>query len=365
MNVLVLHIVDRSSGGVPVAAATYIANSPPGVRHAVCVPLRAGEPPAAFDASDDVEFFDLGSTSPVRYWRRVRALARTLRPSIVHAHSSVPGVVTRVSLSSRRVPIIYSPHGFAFERTTSSTMSRFAVRAIETLLGLNTTLIAACGRGELSVARRVGRFARGVDWVPNTASIDNFAGRYSSGFDDGAAVRVSMLGRVSPQKDPAYFRTTIDRMRRYGVAVEATWIGGSEAPDEPLPAALSGIVVSGWLARNDVAKALAATDLYVHSAAWEGFPIAVLDAHSAGCAILVRNISAFEGIDPLLTVEGGLDLFLEAVGGGAYLQWAQDNRSRWDEYVREQDVDHQRAALTRIWGPSGSDRERGARSGEA
>ncbi|MFX7785070.1 glycosyltransferase, partial [Acinetobacter baumannii] len=69
------------------------------------------------------------------------------------------------------------------------------------------------------------------------------------------------------------------------VTVAATWIGDG-------PSSAPRVRVPGWAARDDVRAELAELDVYFHTAAWEGFPIAILDAAAMGLPILARRIPA-------------------------------------------------------------------------
>ena len=96
-----------------------------------------------------------------------------------------------------------------------------------------------------------------------------------------------MLGRWAAQKDPDYFRARVQELRAaLAEPVEARWIGSADGGaaaaghDEPR------VHVTGWLPATEVAVQLRELDLYLHTAAWEGFPIALLDAHAVGAPIL-------------------------------------------------------------------------------
>src|SRR6476660_5545947 len=45
---------------------------------------------------------------------RLRRIVRNYRPDVVHLHSSKAGVLGRVAARLEGVPVVYSPHNFAF-----------------------------------------------------------------------------------------------------------------------------------------------------------------------------------------------------------------------------------------------------------
>jgi glycosyltransferase involved in cell wall biosynthesis len=94
------------------------------------------------------------------------------------------------------------------------------------------------------------------------------------------------------------FADVVTALRATGVPVEATWVGDGE--DEAALAALqqAHVRLTGWLPSQRVPALLAEQSLYVHTAAWEAGPIAVLDAMAAGVVVVARRIDAYEGLLP-------------------------------------------------------------------
>ena len=59
--------------------------------------------------------------------------------------------------------------------------------------------------------------------------------------------------------------------------------------------------MTGWLSRSQALGWLASADVYVHTAAWEGLPVSVLEAAALGLPIVARRIPALEPLRlPLL-----------------------------------------------------------------
>jgi glycosyltransferase involved in cell wall biosynthesis len=78
---------------------------------------------------------------------RLHRLIRTIRPDIIHAHSSKAGLVRVLAPFHRGTPIIYTPHGFGFLQENLPAPKRLLISSVEHLL-------AACG-GEIVACRRV------------------------------------------------------------------------------------------------------------------------------------------------------------------------------------------------------------------
>ncbi|WP_448719867.1 glycosyltransferase [Microbacterium natoriense] len=345
-EIRVLHVVDRVSGGVPIAVATYIKNSPTNVENHVLSPFDAHGKPAAVWHSVDAHHHDLGSGLAARL-RAVRRTSRSLRPAVVHSHSSFGGVYGRVSASRRQSMLVYTPHCFSFARTDLALLPRLVYRAVEWALGWRTDLVAACSPGEANLASSLSSIGHRVDVIPNVASVG--AIRSWKRASANRPLRIGMLGRVSIQKDPHYFNDLVERLRQLDIAVEPVWIGdGPTAEVDKLRAAQ--IHVTGWLSGDDLRDQLCGLDVYVHSAAWEGFPLAVLDAHAVGLPILVRPIPAFGRLTKIQATDEGLaDLATALTDDASFERWRTANRVAWTDSLSMNSATEQRNALSRIW----------------
>lgn len=105
-----------------------------------------------------------------RYARIVRAL----RPDLIHAHSSKAGGIARLGkIANPRVPVLYTPHGYAFAGYFEHEAERFAYRQAERAMsGLTRFVIAVCaaeGRLAESVCPpgRVRVVHNGIDQAPS------------------------------------------------------------------------------------------------------------------------------------------------------------------------------------------------------
>jgi glycosyltransferase involved in cell wall biosynthesis len=101
---------------------------------------------------------------------------------------------------------------------------------------------------------------------------------------------VVAVGRLEAQKSPLRFLDHAPRIRAATPAVQMRWIGsGRLAADWDRKATADNLndFVKRIDWRNDVRQLLPAYDLFLHTAAFEGLPLAILEAMAAGlpCAI--------------------------------------------------------------------------------
>lgn len=292
----VIHVTESFGGGVAAAIRDYCRNSPDAEHHLVFAP-RDDAP------VDPIDMGRFASVTELRagHFRRMSDLRRYVRKhpnAVIHAHSSFAGAYVRAAImKSERRPIIYTPHCYGFERRDIGASTRSLFWLLERVFSFNTSAFAACSKREQALSDWPLAPARSVH-VPNVASSDVVSP--SRLIEIGRVRNVVGAGRLGPQKDPVFFRDCIRALRDAGYEIEATWIGGGD-PDTELMLTKAGISITGWLSRPDVLERLKAADVYIHSAKWEGFPIAVLEASLMGIPIVARDIAAFTEIEmPLL-----------------------------------------------------------------
>lgn len=301
----ILHVVEAFGGGVAAAVRDYVRDLPEARHHIVC---RLRPEADALDSSWREEF---ASVTPIHgghlsALRTVRGAIRSLRPQVVHSHSSYAGVWARVAAAGMSdVRSVYTPHAWAFAREDRSGISRAGYRAVERTLIRRTDVLAGCSRAELGPARTWGAAAELV-YIPNIAHSAAPAQPLVEWDAEHGPLLVGS-GRLAQQKDPLWFRDAVAALRAEGFAVRALWIGGG---DEDLKRELvaAGIGVTGWVGPEDVQRFLAQADLYLHTAAWEGFPITVLEAEELGRPVLVRGIQAFDEVQMPVVLAAPQDL---------------------------------------------------------
>ena len=289
----ILHVCESYAGGVRAAIMDYVS-AVPEAEHHLLYATRADAPIQV----DDLNVYSSVQKMPEGHLHRVRAIrevASQRQFKAVHAHSSFAGAYTRAAIRRGRDRIVYTPHCYAFERRDLSRSARQVYHTIEHLLALNTSVIAACSPRELSLSQwKVA--SPTIKLLPNIApnGIDKLAGSRAE-FDPHSPIKLVAGGRASKQKDPSFYFECIKAARDAGIDLEATWIGGND--ELAREGAAHGVTVTGWLEREDNLRRVSTADLYVHSAAWEGFPVAVLESVAMGVPTLVRAIPAFEGTD--------------------------------------------------------------------
>ena len=241
-----------------------------------------------------------GSRSPLADLRALRSLDRMLvrdPVDVIHCHSSKAGVLGRLVGARHGIPVVYSPHCFAFLRDLGP-LARLLPAAVERMLApLTSAYVCVCEaerRAALKLAlappERTHRIYNGVpdplvDTRPEQALLD-FKG-------DGV-----LIGAV----------TVLRRQKRLDVLIDAIPTVLARAPharvaiigNGPMQARLQERAAANGLSQDPrfaffpftppSGRYMSALDLYVLSSAWEAMPVGILEALSWGVPQVVTNV---------------------------------------------------------------------------
>lgn len=340
MTPRILHVVESYGAGVAQAVNSFVAGTPE-FEHHLMYRVRTGEYiPAGererFASAREVIAGPLGAA------RALRAIVRNVRPDVVHAHSSYSGALVRVLLRRGAIPIVYSPHCFAFERLDLPAAIRGVVRLCERALAQNTSVFAVCSAREIALAGAIGGH-RPALLVPNAPVV-----RPSAPAAESADPELATVGRAGAQKDPQFFGAVVDQVRRTVPGLRSVWIGdGDQRARTGLVDA--GVSVTGWLSRDAVHERLASARLMVHTARWEGSPMVIHEAHALGVPVVVRDIPAFA--DAPAEVRAASVGALAALAAEVLLdpQRRAANLEAWERHLAKSTLEDQSEALRRVY----------------
>lgn len=245
--------------------------------------------------------------------RQVGLVASAAGADVVHAHSSWAGVYTRLAPSS--VPIVYQPHCYKFADPRCGALSRRAYRSAERLLARRGAVTVAVGAQELLLAENLR--ARDVTLVPNRSALP-WRTR-----DLVAAARptVVTVGRASRQKNPDLFGEIAEQVLQAMPHASVRWIGDGD-PDAVARLRRRGVDVTGWLDQEALMRELDRATVYVHTADYEGFPIAILDAAARDLPVIAREAPYLIGTP--------VETYSDALGGAQLTLGLLSSGVRWE-----------------------------------
>jgi len=253
----------------------------------------------------------------------VISLAKIFRKekfTVVHTHSSKAGITGRIAAHLAGVPVvIHTIHGFPFHGYQPRLM-RKAYTFLERLAAKFTTILIAVTEKDVEKGLRAGVGTKnqyriifcGIELEKfKNISADRSMLIEAAGFDKNSPV-VGMIACFKPQKSPLDFVLAADLVRQKIPSARFVAIGdGILRPDiEKLIAErrLGGIIkLLGW--RHDVPDLLSGMDVVVLTSKWEGLPLVVLQALSAGKPVVATAVDGTAGI-----IENGVNGFLVVPG---------------------------------------------------
>lgn len=286
----VLHVADCYAGGVSRAIETIAGLLP---EHEHFLAFDGEESPTASSGFAGAEQLRGGKCAKVIQLSRV---ARKYMPDVIHAHSSWAGMFARII--PMPAPVVYQPHCFVFDDPYRGRASKAVFRVAERILSRSSKVVLTLTNHEVRLAKSAGLKGQLVN-LPNVPTIADSL-HAPTERTDSIPFTVSMVGRLARQKDPLFFAEVADALRN-DQRFKFVWIGDGDLDYRRRLEGL-GVRVTGWLGPDRLFDELKSSSVYLHSAAYEGYPLSVLDAAALGCAIIVRKIPAFED-DQFLAVD--------------------------------------------------------------
>jgi glycosyltransferase involved in cell wall biosynthesis len=231
---------------------------------------------------------DLGAVA------RFARLIGEVRPDIVHAHSSKAGAVARLArLLHPHIPVVYTPHGYAFAGHFSRASERLAYLGVERALAPLASRVLCVSDAEAHLARSIGPGSR-IRVVHNGVP---------PAHDGPLDRRIADLARIGPVigaltllRPGKGLETLIDALPRVLAlqpAAQLALVG--EGPDLDALGArarLRGVAhaVHFLGPTAEPLSAMRAMDVFVHPSWAESFPYVTLEAMSLGRPIVATNV---------------------------------------------------------------------------
>jgi Glycosyltransferase len=319
----ILHVTEAYGGGVTSAINTYVAHSMQFDHYLfACVREEDKTGEEADGLFRNTFLVDRNFSALLKLKKVIKAL----QPDVIHLHSTYAGFFVRLMPFIKKTKVVYTPHGYAFLRNQHPLLLKLFYIA-EWILGPRTQVIAGCGRDEQNISKSFVNHRNTIELINVSGELPSVKGCVNK---TGIPI-ISMVGRISAQKDFDFFA---DVASKFESEVVFKWIGGGcESGHKTLTEA--GVIVTGWLTRQQVISELSNSSLYFHSAAWDGFPISVLEAAKLNIPIVLRGIGPFtaENLNVVTSVSAAEQEVRLCIGGDdAAIKRADFNRLEISRY---------------------------------
>ncbi len=243
----------------------------------------------------------------IAFWK-IYKLIKNGAYTIVHTHSSKPGVLGRLAGKLAGVPIIiHTIHGFPFHDFMNSVTRQFYI-SIERFLSRISNQIVTVSKLNLEKAVDLGLEKRskfiniysGIDFGKFDVKIDAEQKKKELRILNGEKI-VGMVGRLSEQKAPLDFVKAIPEVLKACKGVRFVIVGDGELKEKTLDLSKelnvdSKLMVLGF--REDVPELLQTFDVFVLTSLWEGLGRSLTEAMYTGRSVVATNV---EGVPELVT----------------------------------------------------------------
>jgi glycosyltransferase involved in cell wall biosynthesis len=253
-------------------------------------------------------------------YRKMKQLIADFKPDIVHSHAAKPGAIGRMAARAMKVPVIvHTYHGHVFHSYFHPVKTKIFIN-IERQLGKKTDAIIAISeqqKKELTVDFNIAP-ADKFHVVPLGLDLDKFridremkrkSFRDSFALNDDTVV-LTITGRLVPIKNHLLFLEGLHYLlRNTQQKIKAFIVGDGETRasletrarelgigfttekdvkhDQPL-------VFTSW--RSDIDHINAGSDIVVLTSFNEGTPVSLIEAQSAGKAVVSTRVGGIEDV---------------------------------------------------------------------
>jgi glycosyltransferase involved in cell wall biosynthesis len=299
VSIRVLHVVEAIEGGLSRHVAQVVRHVP-GEHHVALPAERVG----GFTDSTAVTTMTAAGAhlhvtpmrrSPTNFRNtialaRIRRLIRSLRPDVVHGHSSIGGAAARLAAAGTGTPRVYTPNGLLSSPAAFSIERRLG-RLTEALVAVSETEAEIAARRGLARPERIVVIPNGIELEDPGPPVLDLRARLGI---DGSTPLVGTIARLAPQKAPEVF---VRACARVAVEVpEARFVLVGEGPLARLVAAeLVAARLDGRMLHlrgvHGAATLLRQLDVFVLASRYEGGPYAPLEAMRAGTPVVVTDVT--------------------------------------------------------------------------
>jgi glycosyltransferase involved in cell wall biosynthesis len=235
--------------------------------------------------------------APLRALRRLDALLAEDPYDVLHCHSSKAGVLGRLVGARRGIPVVYSPHCFAFLRDLGP-LSRAIPAVAERLLApLTAAFVCVCEAERDAALRLTPATPARAHCIYNGVPAPPPDARPAQALLDfkGDGLLVGAMTVLREQKRLDVLLDAIPAVLAEVPHARFAIVGnGPLRPQLELQAAAAGLDTDPRFAffpfDPPAERYLSALDLYVLSSAWEAMPVGVLEALACGVPQVVTSV---------------------------------------------------------------------------
>ncbi|GHN40362.1 glycosyltransferase [Lactobacillus delbrueckii] len=244
--------------------------------------------------------------------KQIKKIVKQIKPDIVYAHSTKAGALTRIALMGMHIPVIYNPHGWAFNMAQSK-KKELAYRLIEKAQIPFTKKVVCISEAEMQSAiqkhicskDKIKIITNGIDFdlLDKVQPVT----RRDLGIPESAFV-VGQIGRLSEQKSPDVFVEMAEKIKKEIPNSFFVMVGDGNLEAEirrliKMKGLEDSFLITGWV--NNPTGYLNCFDVATLLSRREGFGLALVEYMYCGVPLVSTKVDAIpyvvdDGVDGLL-----------------------------------------------------------------
>lgn len=228
------------------------------------------------------------SFSDIRTAKKIRKVLKSLEPDLVYCHSSKGGGYGRLACIGMDIPVIYNPHGWAFNMQDCSPMKKNIFRWIERLLAFQTDVIVTISEwerwcaihGRICKKNKLKLVKSGIDVEGILKQrLSSVLSRKDCNIPEDAFV-IGSVARITIGKGYDLFVTVAAEIKRMMPNAFFVWVGDGESREEfETMIAERGLkesfLITGWI--DNTYDYIHLFDVATLFSRWEGFGLVVTE----------------------------------------------------------------------------------------
>jgi glycosyltransferase involved in cell wall biosynthesis len=270
----------------------------------------------------------------------VRTVLRRLKPDLLHAHSSKAGVIGRLAARSTGVKSLFTAHGWAFTEGAGFLQRSYGL-IIEWILARFGNGVITVSKYDQDLARRFNVRAPGGNWlIPN--GVDQIKGNTES--EKSREIRLLNIGRMARAKNQKLLLQAAAKIQR-NFKLAIVGVGHFKTDLENMVRDLDLVDKVEFVGNApEITTYFQASHIFVLSSDYEGLPLSILEAMSAGLPVVATDVggvneAVVDGGTGFLVDRGDSDALCEKItilidNLSTRQKFAENGRDRYDRYFR-------------------------------
>ena len=204
-------------------------------------------------------------------------------PDIVHAHSSMAGFYVRLFIRKRIKR--YSPHCFSFDKLDVTKAQRLIFYFAERFLHLLTSSYVVNWPIEVIQASKFWPRKKIYFLIPKAFYFEEYRTSFTARKSDLPLFLA--VGRIRPQKDPAFF-ARVSRLYQQNSSANFVWIGEGDR-NLKLQLEEAGVKIVPWMSTSELAQYYRSATATLITSRWESGPLTLFESLGNNTPVILRT----------------------------------------------------------------------------